>query len=163
MNIEGNVITDFYLNNDEEAEILKSFLSDNEQLLFPYYENWFASNSEDINYRHSKEYILERTVTISKEHIIYWYPDEGRSIYWYSPSNINELINIIERNYYDYVCIVLENGKHIKDYKYILSIEENYKNSDDDSCRALLIQEKNKDSFENEVAPKIDRKIKENY
>lgn len=161
MRIKNNVVLNFYLNSEKQAEFLKCFSSDNEQILFPFKESWLISDEKNLCISNDeKEFIINRTIAVSKEHIIYWTPEDGENIYWYSPEDIDELVNLIEKNYYDYTCIILEKGKNIKDYTYLLSIEENYPIAEDDTCSALLVNEGIKDSFQNKVVPKIKEKFK---
>lgn len=90
--------------------------------MFPFKENWLVSEEDDLCISdREKEFIIKRTIEVSKEHIIYWIPEDDESIYWYSPKDTNELVNLIEKNFYDYICIILEKGKNVKDYTYLLS------------------------------------------
>lgn len=161
MRIIDNVVLNFYLNSKEQAKLLKCFLSDNQQILFPFKESWLISEEDDQCISdEEKEFILNRTVVISKEHIFYWTQEDGENIYWYSPQDTNELVNLIEKNSYDYICIILEKGKNIKEYTYLISTEENYSISEDDTCSALLVNEKIRNSFQDKVVPKIKEKFK---
>lgn len=160
MRIKDNVVLDLILNSKEQAELLKCFLSNNEQILFPFKESWLVSEDEYLYISNEeKEFVLKRTVAISKEHIIYWTPDEDENIYWHSPKDTSELVNLIEKNSYDYVCIILEEGKNVKQYTYLLSIEENYVIEEDETCSALLVNEKNRNSFQDKVIHKIKDKF----
>jgi hypothetical protein len=161
LRIKDNVVLNFYLSSKEQAELLKCFSSDNEQILFPFKENWLVSEEDDLCISdREKEFIIKRTIAVSKEHIIYWIPEDDESIYWYSPKDTNELVNLIEKNFYDYISIILEKGKNVKDYTYLLSIEENYLTAEDDTCSALLVNEKIRNSFQDKVVPKIKEKFK---
>lgn len=161
MRIKDNVVLDLILSSKEQAELLKCFLSNNEQILFPFKESWLVSEDENLWISNEeKESILKRTVAISKEHIIYWTPEEDENIYWHAPKDTSELVNLIEKNSYDYVCIILETGKNVRDYTYLLSIEENYGIEEDETCSALLVNEKNRNSFQDKVIPKIKDKFK---
>jgi len=149
------------LNSKEQAELLKCFLSNNEQILFPFKESWLVSEDEDLYISNEeRESILKRTVAISKDHIIYWTPEEDENIYWYAPKDTSELVNLIEKNSYDYGCIILEEGKNVREYTYLLSIEENYVVEEDETCSALLINGKNRNSFQDKVIPKIKNKFR---
>ena len=160
MKIKNNVVLNFYLNSGKQAEFLKCFSADNEQILFPFKESWLISDEENLCISNEeKQFIINRTIAVSKEHIIYWIPEDGENIYWYSPKDTNELVNLIEKNLHDYICIILENGKNIKDYTYLLSIEENYPIAEDDSCNALLVNEKFRNSFQDKIVPKIKEKF----
>lgn len=156
MKIQDNIISDLYVRKDEEAKILKCFLDDNEMLLFHCWESFLLSNSNiDTN---RKDFVLNRTVIKSKDKLFETlnHIDSGMSC-WYSPLDNNELIQEIEEMYYDYTCIVLEVGKNIEDYTYLLSIEENYPFKEDEDCRALVVKEGSNGNFKNKVLPKIKR------
>lgn len=164
MKIENNVVLNFSLNSEEEAEFLRCFLTDDALIVFPFKESWLNHEEEDL-YTSSerKDFILSRTIAVSKNQVIYWLPKDDESVYWYSPKDSNELESLIEENYYDYVCIILEKGKGVKDYTYLLSIEESYPFTENNTCRALLVHEKIKDSFKDKVIPKIKEKFRLNF
>lgn len=158
MKIQGNVIIDFSLDSNEEADILKLFLSQNDQLLFHCWESFISPDSEvDVN---TNEYIVKRTKMKSKIQLFeaMCYEDNEVS-YWYEPIDKEELIREVSKRYYDYICIVIEKGKDVSDYKYFLSIEENYHVGEDEDCRALLIRERAEGTFQSEVLPKIREKF----
>lgn len=46
-------------------------------------------------------------------------------------------------------------GKEITEYKYLLSIEENFHYEEGDDCRALFLKEGRNGDFKNKVIPKI--------
>lgn len=46
---------------------------------------------------------------------------------------------------------------------YLLSIEESYPFTENNTCRALLVNEKIKDSFKDKVIPKIKEKFRLNF
>lgn len=162
MKIEDSAIVDFYLENNVEAEILKCFLSENEKLLFHCWEYFILPDSEvDIA---TKEYIISRTKIVSEINLFETvYHKNNEVSYWYEPINQSELINEIYQSYYDYVCIVIENGKDISDYKYLLTIEENYPDEEGEECRALLIKERVKGTFQNDILPRIKKVLKPLY
>lgn len=154
LKIQENVIIDFSLDGSEEADILRLFLSENEQLLFHCWESFVLPDSEvDMK---TKEYIVERTRIKSKVQLFETVLHNHNEVsYWYEPINKEDLIKEISERYYDYICIVIEKGKDISCYKYLLSIEENYPVNEDEECRALLIREQIKGAFQSEIVPKI--------
>lgn len=156
LEIQDNIILDFYVKKDEEAKILNCFLDDNEQLLFHCFESSFLPNSNiDIS---RKNFVLNRTVIKSKDKLFETlnHADSEMS-YWYCTLDNKELIQEIEEMYYDYTCVVLEVGKNIKNYTYLLSIEENYPFTEDEDCRALIIKEGRSGNFKSKVLPRIKR------
>jgi hypothetical protein len=159
LKIEEHAIIDFYLKPNEEAEILKCFLSVNEQLLFHCWEEFLLPESEvDWN---RKEYIINRTKIKSRTNPFEKNFCINREVsYWYEPMNKDELINEISKDYYDYVCIIIEKGKETTEYKYLLSIEENFHYEEADDCRALIVKEGRNGDFKNKVLPKIKRALK---
>jgi len=152
---QGNIILDFYVKKHEEAEILKCFLNDNGQLLFHCWES-FLLPSANID-TSLKDFILNRTVIKSKDKLIETlnHTDSETSC-WYSPLDDNEIMRVIEEMYYDYTCVVLEAGKNINEYTYLLSVEENYPFEEED-CRVLIIRESRNGDFKKKVLPKIER------
>ncbi len=42
LRIKDNVVLDLILNSKEQAELLKCFLTNNEQILFPFKESWLV-------------------------------------------------------------------------------------------------------------------------
>lgn len=158
LKIQGNIIIDFSLDRNEEADILKLFLSQNDQLLFHCWEAFISPDSEvDVD---TKEYIVKRTKIKSNIQLFETTCYENNEVsYWYEPINKDELIREVSKGYYDYSCIVIEKGKDISDYKYLLSIEEDYPIGEDEYCRALLIRERAEGTFESEVLPKIKDKF----
>ena len=159
MKIKDNLIIDFNLNHNEEADILKCFLSENEQILFNCREYFIKPGSEVDSKR--IEYIIDRTKIKSKTSLfetINYKKDEVS--YWYEPRNKNELIDEIAEGYFDYACIVLGKGKEASDYKYLLRIEENYPDEDYGECRALFVKEGINSDFQNEIVPKLIKQTK---
>ncbi len=160
MKIKDNLIIDFNLDHNEEADILKCFLSENEQLFFHCWEYFIKPGSEVDSKR--IEYIIDRTKIKSKTNLFETINHKKDEVsYWYEPRNKNELIREVAEGYFDYVCIVLEKGKPISDYKYLLTIEENYPDEDYGECRALFVKEGINNDFQNEIVPRLIKQIKE--
>jgi len=152
-------ILHFYPNTDDEINILKCFQGNGENILFHCWECFLLPDSDINNDR--KKYILDRAIIKTSKQLYRTYYHKGEKSCWYNLLNDEELKKEVEKNYYDYVCTILNYKNDIKDYSYLLMIEENYPFQENDDCRALLITAKDKRDFEENVCPKIKELDKE--
>ncbi|MDT8975716.1 hypothetical protein RQP50_05610 [Paenibacillus sp. chi10] len=146
-------IYDFWLPKEIEAQIIKCFVGLHDQLLFPYYACNFESFPEDI------DYIKARTKFISQdpvfEDITLLNPNDY--IYWYEPTGFEDLVGILNRDYFTYRCIVVPKDGSLKDCRFKLFTYEHAMYMEEET-RALYIEESKENDYENNVYPLI-RKI----
>ena len=171
MKILDNIIINFdFPGNFEESvekevRFLQSFLSEHRQLVFfELKSNMYPNPDAEITGISSeiKKIVLENTILKTKEKLFDFHggTDENEYYYWFSPRNKDELIEIVKHKYFSYDCIVLENGRNIKEYDYLLTVIENLLYDENDSaCRAMIIKERIENSFA-VIKPKIEKNFK---
>ena len=111
-------IYNFNLSIREEANILSQFIDDKNDLLFLYFECNF------IPFPELRDYIEERTVFKSKEQVFDFRNTfvENELIYWYKPSDIEDLVSILYRDRITYRCIVVPNGGDLSNCRFKIDI-----------------------------------------
>ncbi|WP_432408417.1 hypothetical protein [Wukongibacter sp. M2B1] len=168
MKILDNLIMDFSFPGTfkaaakKEVEILQCFLSEEKQLVFLQLESnlYPDANSEITGVNEEiKEIVLKNVILKTKEKLLdlNYETNKDEIFYWFSPRTKEEIIKIIENKYYSYKCIILEKGKNIKEYDYLLHITEHFEYDEYDECRALIVDERVDNSFEIDVKPKIEK------
>ncbi len=171
MKILDNIIINFdFPGNFEEAverevQFLQSFLSEHRQLFFLELEsNIYPNADSEITGISSeiKKIVLESTILKTKERLfdLNGETEENDCFYWFSPKNKDEIIEIVKDHYHSYCCIVLENGRNIKEYDYLLKVIENLQYDENDACRAMIINERIENSFTINIKPKIEKNFK---
>lgn len=165
-----NVIIDFYFSGTftesvkREVEFLECFLSGNNQMVFmelgcnlyPKPNSEITGVSEDI-----RRIVLENIVLKTKEKLfdLYYETEEDEWFYWFAPKTKEEIIKIVEHDFYDYICIILEKGKELIDYDYLLDKIENL-TFGDYTTTAVVINEKIENSFRLRIQSKIEKLMK---
>lgn len=171
MKILDNIIINFdFPGNFEEVverevQFLQSFLSEQRQLVFLELEsNIYPNADSEITGISSeiKKIVLENTILKTKEELsdVHDERDENECYYWFSPRNKDEIIKIVKYKYHSYYCIVLENGRNIKEYDYLLTVIEHLRYDENDDCRAMIIKERIENSFAINIKPKIEKNFK---
>jgi len=151
---ENLSIYNFNLTTKEEALVLMEFTDSKHELLFPYYERNFSVFPED------RAYVEERFVTKSKENILTENDPSAMNqyIYWYKPHDLEDLIEIINRDGITYRCIVVPKNEEVEKYRFKLFIYEHAVYQGEET-RALWINESVENDYKNHIYPKINSKI----
>ena len=136
----NKVICNFYLNPEEEAEILTCFTDDEFFLVFPFYKDNFFYDKE------LKQFVYERVVGIENDYT-----------YLVRPNSFEELVDIIKNDPITYRCRVVQMSSSKLITRFKLHIYEHY-GFPDMETRALIIDE---ELSENDYLCNIQPKIKE--
>lgn len=149
-----NTIADFTIGLDkginEEVKFLKKFfINEGDICLFPIVK-WENYDIAPIY----KDYINKR-LYVANHDMLWDVPDDVMEeemleiIYWVKPENDKELKELLEEDPYTYgLCIIKRDEYELKNYKFLLSIEENFyfKRAE---YRALIVEAGNdKESLE---------------
>lgn len=127
------------------SDIIHCFLGDDYRLFFCIIErqlNWLDNDE--------KKFIEERTVCINNE----WAYNTPRPkigtprIRWYEAKNKSDITKVISAEW-DFTCIITYKNDEIKDYEYILNVDEC------DEFNNLHIKERLNGNFLNIVLPKL--------
>lgn len=143
-------IYNFNLTTKEEALILSQFVDSENELLFPYFECNFSSFPKD------KAFVEERVKIKSRENIfkIQHSSLNDELVYWYKPHDLDDLINIIDRDRISYRCIVIPKNGALKNFRFKLFVYE-HATYEAEETRALWIDEGAENDFVNFVYPRI--------
>lgn len=165
MKILDNIITNFDFPGtfnesiEKEVEFLECFLSENSQLVFREFgSNLYPKPNSEITgvAEKIKRIVLENTILKTKENLFDLYYESDEDFYWFSPKTKAELIEIVKNKYSFYTCIVFKKGEGLQNYDYLLNVEENFKESENSYCRAVLIEERIEKSFKTNIQPKVE-------
>lgn len=148
---QDKAIYNFNLSTIEEANILSQFIDNENDLLFPYFEYNLSVFPE------TREYIEERTIIRSNEDV--FNINNSELIYWYKPSDKDDLITIINSDRITYRCIVVPKNGNLGNCRFKLFVYEHaiYKNEE---TRVLWIDETIENDYVNNIYPKIIGQLK---
>lgn len=147
---EKRSIFNFDLTPQEEAYILNQFIDDESYILFPFFECNFSSFPEE------REYIEDRTIIKSKEDVFGLNNPfvKNELVYWYKPNDMEDLIDIINRDRITYRCVVLPKNAKLSECRFKLFTYEHaiYKEKE---TRVLWIDEAIENDYMCNILPKI--------
>jgi hypothetical protein len=119
---------------------------------FPYYLCNFESFPEDI------DYIKARTKFISQDPVFEEITlNQNDYIYWYEPTGLEDLVSILNLDYFTYRCIVVPKDGSLQNWRFKLFTYEHAMYGEEET-RALWIEESEENNYENNVYPFV-RKI----
>jgi hypothetical protein len=138
------------VNLDNEEESMRDFIK---KLIEYNNKQGISIFREDDEWKENERFIEQRTTFINNEEE---FPlgnlGKNRRLMWYKTSGKNEIIKALKIDCL-FNCIVLKKDSSFNDYKYALELYEKEDGKD------LIVMEKEKDSFLNNVYPKISKVI----
>jgi hypothetical protein len=156
------------LTYEEEASFLESFLGEGEVLAFPLLDVSIKTyqGHEGLHpaYRERREkqlrFMQSRVILTTDEWIFSHAPGGGlggnQTVHWYAPRSLHEIMLAIEDSPITFTCIVLEQGRPITDYRFMLDVDEHcYIQEEDEEYRTLFVTEKYGNRFLDEIVPEL--------